>query len=32
MLGPRSGTVRRYGLARAAMALLEEVGHCGSGF
>jgi hypothetical protein len=29
MLGPGSGTIRRRGLAKVGMALLEEVCHCG---
>jgi hypothetical protein len=29
MFGPMSGTIRRSGLVRAGMALLEEVCHCG---
>ena len=31
MLGPRSGTIRRYGLVGVGVALLEEVSQCGSG-
>ena len=32
MLGPGNGTVRRCGLVRVSVALLEEVCHCGSRF
>jgi hypothetical protein len=31
MLGPGSGTIRRCGLVRVGVALLEEVCHCGGG-
>jgi hypothetical protein len=31
MLGPGSGTVRRFGLVRAGVALLEEMCHCRDG-
>ena len=31
MLGPRSGTNRRYGLVGVGVALLKEEYHCGSG-
>ena len=31
MLGPGSGTIRRYGLVGVGVALLEEVCHCRSG-
>jgi hypothetical protein len=29
MLGPRYGTIRRYGLVAVGVAFLEEVCHCG---
>jgi hypothetical protein len=32
MLGPGSGTIRRCGLVRVGLALLEEVCHCGVSF
>ena len=31
ILGPGSGTIRRCGLVRVSVALLEEVCHCGGG-
>ena len=32
MLGPGSGTIRRYGLVGVGVALLEEVCYCVVGF
>ena len=31
MLGPRSGTIRKFGLNEVGVSLFEEVHHCGSG-
>jgi hypothetical protein len=32
ILGPRSGTIRRYGLVKIGVALLQEIYHFGDGF